>query len=56
VVEILLCSRCSRAAELPGEKISAAVRQAARRLGFEVERQTIEVTGLCAQCRAVAPG
>lgn len=55
VVEIMLCSQCGRAAELPDDKIASAVRSAAKRLGFEVQRQTIEVTGLCAQCQA-APG
>jgi len=54
VVEILLCEQCGRAAELPDEQISTAVRSAAKRLGFEVQRQTIEVTGLCADCRKAA--
>lgn len=52
VVEIMLCSHCGRAAELPDDKISSAVRSAAKKLGFEVQRQTIEVTGLCAACQA----
>jgi Fur family zinc uptake transcriptional regulator len=52
VVEIMLCLQCGRAAELPDDRIASAVRNAAKRLGFEVQRQTIEVTGLCAACQA----
>lgn len=52
VVEIMLCSDCGRAAELPDGGIASAVRSAAKRLGFEVQRQTIEVTGLCPECQA----
>lgn len=56
VVEIMLCSQCGRAAELPDDRIASAVRAAAKRLGFEVQRQTIEVTGLCAECRTEPAG
>lgn len=54
VVEILLCEECGRAAELPDDQIAGAVRAAAKKMGFEVQRQTIEVTGLCADCRKTA--
>lgn len=52
VVEIMLCSQCGRAAELQDDRIASVVRNAAKRLGFEVQRQTIEVIGLCAACQA----
>jgi Fur family zinc uptake transcriptional regulator len=54
VIEILLCADCGRAAEVPDERIARAVKASADRLGFEVHRQTVEVSGRCQDCRKSA--
>lgn len=49
----LICTRCGRAAELCGDTgIDQVVQSAAMALGFTVSRQTVEVEGLCPDCRA----
>lgn len=50
--EFLICRECSAVAELDDPAISRAIAKKASVLGFDVERQTIEVTGLCPRCRA----
>jgi Fur family zinc uptake transcriptional regulator len=52
VFEILLCTACGRAAEVPGDRVTRAVKTSAAELGFEVDRQTVEVTGRCRDCQA----
>lgn len=52
VFEILLCTACGRAAEVPGDRVTRAVKTSAAELGFEVDRQTVEVIGRCRDCRA----
>lgn len=48
----LICTDCGRAAELQhAEAVDRAVMDAAEALGFSVTRQTIEVEGLCPDCR-----
>jgi Fur family zinc uptake transcriptional regulator len=53
--QFLICSRCASIGELDDPEISAAVSCRAQRLGFVVERQTIEVRGLCAECSGGLP-
>lgn len=50
----LICRLCKMARELPHGAIDLAVTQAAARLSFQVEQQVVEVTGVCAPCRALA--
>ncbi|MGB8274266.1 MAG: hypothetical protein WCF16_03240, partial [Alphaproteobacteria bacterium] len=52
--QFLICSACGAAAELNDGRIGRAVASRARRLGFQVNRQTIEVLGTCPSCRAFA--
>ena len=52
VSQFLICGACSAAAELDDPAIAAAVLRRAGELGFAVERQTIEVRGLCPRCQA----
>jgi Fur family zinc uptake transcriptional regulator len=49
--QFLLCTECGAAAELDRGDIADAARRAAERLGFVVERQTIELRGRCPRCR-----
>lgn len=48
--QFLICSDCNAVAELDDADINALVKHKAQRLGFNVERQTIEVSGLCPDC------
>ncbi len=51
VSQFLICERCNATAELDDPAIAAAVARRAGDLGFAVQRQTIEVRGLCPRCR-----
>ncbi|MBM3485893.1 MAG: transcriptional repressor [Alphaproteobacteria bacterium] len=50
VGQFLICRKCSAVAELNDGEIARTVARKARGLGFTVERQTIEIAGLCPQC------
>ncbi len=47
----LICSDCGNAEELDGEGLSEAITADAQRRGFAARDMTLEVTGLCADCR-----
>ena len=51
----LICGGCGTAAEVDGRRIGAAVRRRAAEVGFKVERETVELRGLCPSCQD-APG
>lgn len=53
--QFLICKRCGTVAELDEPALSATIAASAARLGFEVRRETIEIEGLCADCRGAAP-
>lgn len=53
--QFLICERCGMVAELDEPALSATIAASAARLGFEVRRETIEIEGLCADCRRAAP-
>jgi Fur family zinc uptake transcriptional regulator len=50
--QFLICTRCGSIGELDDAEIAEAVSRRAAALGFTVERQTIEVRGICADCSA----
>jgi Fur family zinc uptake transcriptional regulator len=50
--EILLCTECGGAAEVADGAMARALATQAAGLGFETHRQTIELSGRCADCRA----
>lgn len=50
----LICKACDSVAEAPARDVGAALDQAARGLGFVVERSTIEAVGMCPACQAGA--
>ncbi|MBF0393856.1 MAG: transcriptional repressor [Alphaproteobacteria bacterium] len=56
VGQFLICAACKSVAELDDRAVIAAVIDAAARLGFSVDRQTVEIEGLCPACRAAADG
>ena len=51
-VPFLICDKCQNAIELEDDRISALLDEQARSLGFATRAQTLEVHGLCAECRA----
>jgi Fur family zinc uptake transcriptional regulator len=51
----LICRVCNVVAEAPGVAVGLALGQAAKKLGFTVERTTVEALGLCPAC-ALAEG
>jgi len=51
----LLCRACGRAAEIADPALDAALKAAAAKAGLRVDRETVEITGVCAECSSVAP-
>lgn len=50
----LICRNCNAVAEAPGDRVRAALDEAAAAMGFQVERSTVEALGLCPACKAAA--
>jgi len=46
----LICGTCGATAELEDARIDRVLRSSAREIGFRVERQTVEMRGLCPAC------
>jgi Fur family zinc uptake transcriptional regulator len=51
--QFLICTTCKRVAEIEDHAIAHALAAAASRIGFRLERSTIEAEGLCAACAAI---
>ncbi len=49
--QFLICRDCGSALELSDPRIDRAISKGAAALGFAVERQTVEIAGLCPSCR-----
>ena len=49
--QFFICEACGQAAELNDPGVESAIERDAKRIGFTVERRTVEVTGHCARCR-----
>jgi len=49
--QFLVCSECQHVAELDEPAIDQQLDESARRYGFEIRRQTVEICGLCPRCR-----
>ena len=47
----LLCRACGQAAEIGDVSLDSALADAAGRAGFATEGETVEITGLCADCQ-----
>lgn len=48
----LVCDQCGDTTHIDDDKLSDAVRQAARKTGFAPERPVLEVRGRCASCQS----
>ncbi len=53
-VPFLICDNCHAAIEMEDERIGHLLDEKARALGFSPQAQTLEVHGLCANCRKKA--
>ena len=51
--QFLLCERCGAAAELDDPRIGGAIASSAERLGFRVQKMTVEIRGTCPHCARV---
>ncbi|WP_447926074.1 MULTISPECIES: transcriptional repressor [unclassified Vreelandella] len=49
--QLLICRQCGHVEELHLDAVSDELAELASQKGFNVERQTIELQGLCAACR-----
>jgi Fur family zinc uptake transcriptional regulator len=50
-VPFLICDRCASAQEVCDERVAELIEAQARALGFKPQAQTLEVHGICKQCR-----
>jgi Fur family zinc uptake transcriptional regulator len=50
----LLCRACGSAREIENPALDAALASAASAAGFATENETVEITGLCADCHNVS--
>ena len=46
----LICRSCNLVAEAPARAVTQALTEAAKNLGFSIERSTVEALGLCPAC------
>ena len=49
--QLLICSRCGTIAEIADPNLKARVEESGARHGFVVEPQTLEIRGVCPDCR-----
>lgn len=52
--QLLICRACGRVEELHLDEVGEQLSQGARQQGYRIERQTIELLGLCANCHQAA--
>lgn len=50
-VQLLVCRRCAAVAELADREIEDVLQGKAQALGFQVDVATVELEGICPQCR-----
>ena len=53
--QFLICGECGAVGEVADSAIAQTVARRTEELGFSLHGQTIELTGLCPQCRDPAP-
>lgn len=53
--QFLICERCGETVEIPGSELAHSLSSSENAHGFELHRQVVELTGLCARCRAETP-
>lgn len=53
--QFLICRICHAVAELPISQQNNQIDRRAQQLGFQIEVETIEITGICKACQAASP-
>jgi Fur family transcriptional regulator, ferric uptake regulator len=51
----IVCSTCGRVTEVPDLGLAAAIEEAQRRTGWQVESHRLELYGRCPRCRTARP-
>jgi Fur family zinc uptake transcriptional regulator len=54
LVVFLICERCGDVGEVPAALVADNLKAAARAAGFSPKTPVIEISGICAHCRAAA--
>ena len=49
--QFLICERCGNAAEIDDPEVARAIGRSAGAHGFEAGRHTVEISGVCPECR-----
>lgn len=49
--QFFICIHCGEAVELTDPKIERALSRDAERLGFDIQKQTVEIAGICPLCQ-----
>ena len=49
--QLLVCRQCGTAVEAEDQRVADAAERLGRRLGFALDRKTVELIGLCASCQ-----
>ncbi|MES9947277.1 MAG: Fur family transcriptional regulator [Candidatus Thiodiazotropha sp.] len=49
--QFFICQSCGQAAELDDSEVESAIARHAKQIGFSVEGRSIEITGICTQCK-----
>lgn len=52
--QFLICKQCGTVAEIKDRSVSRALERAAEKEGFHSDSAVVELTGVCADCAAVA--
>ncbi|WP_017444516.1 zinc uptake transcriptional repressor Zur [Gayadomonas joobiniege] len=52
--QLLICDSCGFVKEIDNKTIHQALLEAADNNGFEIQKQTVEVHGLCSNCQSAA--
>lgn len=51
-VQFLICRKCGSVVEAEDKGLARATESLGRKLGFDVDQRTVELTGTCASCKA----
>lgn len=51
-VQLLICKTCGLVGELEEPAVTQAIEKAAGKAGFVIDEPMVEITGICAHCRA----
>jgi Fur family transcriptional regulator, zinc uptake regulator len=49
--QMLVCRQCGTAVEVEDAQVASAAELLGKRLGFTLDRRTVELTGICASCQ-----